>query len=76
MSAGDRSVHCAIVAGGVGRFACKEERVLERRSQHFLRAIRAYRAIAVRSPREGIALPVMKVCALQEPLKLFEARSR
>ncbi len=54
-AAGHRSMHSAVVSGGVGGFAGEEKRVLDRSGERLLRAIRADLAVAVSATGKGQA---------------------
>ena len=70
MSAGDRTVHRAVVAGEIGNFAGEEQRVLDRSSELLLSRVATQLDVAVGSTGQRIALPIVPVDRLQQALNL------
>src|SRR5919106_2849290 len=64
-TAADRAVHRAVAALGVGGLARKPECTLDRASELRRRVGTAHEGVAVRTTREGVALPVVRPERLQ-----------
>ena len=73
--AGDRSVHGTVVAANIGGFASKEQCIVYRRCQGFLRTALPGLSVAIRAARERIVLPVVEVSMLKQTFEFLGAES-